>query len=109
MTEVYPSDNTLLNLTSESETGVEYIETGKAPYYLEFRKLLSRLLLATKRANDLRVFDEGGSIQNRCQFSSVHSNPVMLQEEFTHFVLQRIVFIGFDVFVTPQAKINPCS
>ena len=60
MAEVYPSDNELLNLTSESETGVEYIETGKAPYYLEFRKLLQRLLAATKRANDLRVFDEGG-------------------------------------------------
>ena len=59
MAEVYPSDNSLLNLVSESETGVEYIETGKAPYYLEFRKLLHRLLLATRRANDLRVFDEG--------------------------------------------------
>ena len=59
MAEVYPSDNTLLNLTSESETGAQYIETGKAPYYLEFRKLLYRLLLATRRANDLRVFDEG--------------------------------------------------
>ena len=60
MTEVYPSDNSLLNLVSEAETGVEYIETGKAPYYLEFRRLLHRLLLATRRANDLRVFDEGG-------------------------------------------------
>jgi len=59
MAEVYPSDNSLLNLTSESETGVEYIETGKAPYYLEFRKLLYRLLLATKRSNDFRVFAEG--------------------------------------------------
>ena len=59
MSEVYPSDNSLLNLTIESDTGVEYIETGKAPYYLEFRKLLYRLLLATKRAGDLRVFDEG--------------------------------------------------
>ena len=60
MAEVYPSDNELLNLTSESQTGVEYIATGTAPYYLHFRKLLYRLLLATKRANDLRVFDEGG-------------------------------------------------
>jgi len=59
MTEIYPSDNSLLNLIEESETGVEYIETGKAPYYLEFRKLLYRMLLATRRANDLRVFDEG--------------------------------------------------
>jgi len=60
MSEVYPSDNSLLNIQSDGETGVEYIPTGKSPYYLEFRKLLYRLLLATKRANDLRVCDEGG-------------------------------------------------
>jgi len=60
MAEVYPSDNELLNIQSDSETGVEYIATGTAPYYLEFRKLLYRLLLATRRANDLRVYDEGG-------------------------------------------------
>jgi hypothetical protein len=60
MTEVYPSDNQLLNTQSDSETGIEYIPTGTAPYYLHFRKLLYRLLLATRRANDLRVFDEGG-------------------------------------------------
>jgi hypothetical protein len=60
MAEVYPSDSELLDLLSESETGVEYIPTGTAPYYLHFRKLLYRLLLATKRANDFRVYDEGG-------------------------------------------------
>ena len=60
MAEVYPSDNELLNLQSDSETGVEYIPTGTSPYYLQFRKLLYRLLLATRRANDLRVYDEGG-------------------------------------------------
>ena len=60
MAEVYPSDNELLNIQSESETGVEYIPTGTAPYYLEFRKLLYRLILAARRANDLRVYDEGG-------------------------------------------------
>ena len=60
MAEVYPSDNTLLNIQSDSETGIEYIPTGTSPYYLQFRKLLYRLLLATKRANDLRVCDEGG-------------------------------------------------
>ncbi len=59
MAEVYPSDNELLNIQSDSETGVEYIATGTAPYYLEFRKLLYRLLLASQRANDLRVYDEG--------------------------------------------------
>ena len=60
MAEVYPSDNELLNIQSDSETGVEYIPTGTAPYYLHFRKLLYRLLLAARRANDLRVYDEGG-------------------------------------------------
>jgi len=60
MAEVYPSDSELLNFVNETETGVEYIPTGQAPYYLEFRKLLYRLLLASRRANDLRVFDEGG-------------------------------------------------
>jgi hypothetical protein len=39
MAEVYPSDNELLNMQSDSETGV---------------------ILAAKRANDLRVYDEGG-------------------------------------------------
>jgi hypothetical protein len=60
MAEVYPSDNALLNIQSDSETGVEYIPTGTSPYYLQFRKLLHRLLLAVRRANDLRVYDEGG-------------------------------------------------
>ncbi|MBM4029197.1 MAG: hypothetical protein FJ280_27935 [Planctomycetes bacterium] len=60
MAEVYPGDNELLNMQSDSETGVEYIPTGTAPYYLHFRKLLHRLLLATRRGNDLRVYDEGG-------------------------------------------------
>jgi hypothetical protein len=60
MAEVYPSDNELLNIQSDSETGVEYIPTGQSPYYLQFRKLLYRLLLAARRSNDLRVYDEGG-------------------------------------------------
>ena len=60
MAEAYPSDNELLNIQSDAETGVEYIPTGTAPYYLHFRKLLYRLLLATRRSNDLRVYDEGG-------------------------------------------------
>ena len=60
MAEVYPSDNELLNIQYDSETGVEYIATGTAPYYVEFRKLLYGLLLSARRANDLRVYDEGG-------------------------------------------------
>ena len=60
MAEVYPSDNSLLNMQSDIDTGVEFISTGQSPYYLQFRKLLYRLLTATKRANELRVYDEGG-------------------------------------------------
>jgi hypothetical protein len=60
MAEVYPSDNELLNLQQDGETGVEYIATGQSPYYVQFRRMLYRLLLATRRANDLRVYDEGG-------------------------------------------------
>jgi len=60
MAEVYPSDNSLLALLSDAETGVEYIPTGTAPYYLHFRRLLYRLLLACRRGNDLRVYDEDG-------------------------------------------------
>jgi hypothetical protein len=60
MAEVYPSENELLNLQMDGETGVEYIPTGTAPYYVHFRKLLYRFLLAARRANDLRVYDEGG-------------------------------------------------
>lgn len=60
MAEVYPSDNELLSIESDSETGIEYIPTGTSPYYLQFRKLLYRLVLAAKRANDLRVYKEDG-------------------------------------------------
>ncbi len=59
MAEAYPEPNELLNIESDNETGVEYIATGTAPYYMQFRKLLYRLLLATKKANELRVYDEG--------------------------------------------------
>ncbi len=59
MSETYPSDNDLLQILSDGETGVEYIPTGTAPYYLHFRKLLYRLLQACRRGNDLRVYDEG--------------------------------------------------
>lgn len=59
MSEIYPDDVTLLALTQDVDTGVEYIATGRSPYYLEFRRLLQRLLLAAGRANDLRVYQDG--------------------------------------------------
>jgi hypothetical protein len=59
MSEIYPADQTLLTLTEEPHTGVEFIPTGKTPYYLEFRKLVHRLTLAAGRSGDLRPFQDG--------------------------------------------------
>ncbi|MAE62302.1 MAG: hypothetical protein CMJ49_13215 [Planctomycetaceae bacterium] len=59
MSERYPNDTALLALTEDAATGVEYIPTGTTPYYLEFRKLLQRTLLAAERANDLRAYEDG--------------------------------------------------
>jgi len=59
MSERYPDDVTLLSLVEDSVTGVEYIPTGRGPYFLEFRKLVQRALLSMGRANDLRVYQEG--------------------------------------------------
>lgn len=60
MPELNPDDATLLALASDPATGVEYIPTGESPYYLAFRRMLYRLLRATERANDLRVYQVGG-------------------------------------------------
>jgi hypothetical protein len=60
MSEIYPSNAELNALLEDAETGVEYIPSGTTPYYVHFRKLLYRLLLATKRSNDFRVYKEGG-------------------------------------------------
>lgn len=59
MPERYPDDDTLLTLAADDETGVEFIPTGRTPYYLEFRKLVHRTLRAAARANDLRVYQDG--------------------------------------------------
>lgn len=59
MPERYPADNELLASTQDPGTGVEYIPNGKSPYFLEFRRLVQRTLLAAARANDLRVFVDG--------------------------------------------------
>ena len=60
MSEVYPGDSELLNIQSDEFTGVEYIAAGTSPYYLQFRRLLYRLLLSVRRANELRLYDQGG-------------------------------------------------
>ncbi len=59
MPERYPDDATLLALSQDAATGVEYIPTGRSPYHLEFRKMLQRLLVVAERANDLRVYPDG--------------------------------------------------
>lgn len=59
MTERYPDDATLLALSRDEATGVEYIPTGLSPYHVAFRRLLQRTLLSLQRANDLRVFRDG--------------------------------------------------
>ncbi|MCG3180556.1 MAG: hypothetical protein BIFFINMI_02918 [Phycisphaerae bacterium] len=58
MNELYPDDDVLLALTADEQSGVQFIETGTAPYYLEFRKLLYRLL-ANLAPIGLRVFQTG--------------------------------------------------
>src|SRR5690554_4821562 len=57
--ERYPSDAALLALTEDETTGVPYIPTGATPYHLLYRRMLHRLLRATERANDLRVYQSG--------------------------------------------------
>lgn len=78
MPERYPDDATLLALTENAATGVAYIPTGQSPYFLEFRKLLQRLLLATERANDLRVYQDGdltfGVRPGRCYINDTAQN-----------------------------------
>ena len=74
MAEQYPSDATLLALTQDPATGVEYIATGQTPYHLLFRKLLQRLLLVSERANDMRVYQDSdltiGIRPGRCFISN---------------------------------------
>ncbi len=60
MPETYPANNDLLALSQDDVTGVEYIPTGKSPYVTAYRRMLYRLLRATERANDLRVYSMGG-------------------------------------------------
>ena len=60
MSELYPADEALLALAEDEATGVPYIETGASPYFLAYRRMLYRLLRASERANDLRVFAAEG-------------------------------------------------
>ena len=62
MPETYPDDVALLALSQDDATGVEYIPTGQSPYITAYRRMLYRLLRATERANDLRVYPMGGRL-----------------------------------------------
>ena len=60
MAELCPSDAELnaLSGTSDAEQEVHYVTTGEAPYYTSFYKFVHRLLLAARRAGDLRVYKD---------------------------------------------------
>jgi hypothetical protein len=93
MSELFPDDAALLALTEDVETGVPYIPTGLSPYYVEFRRLLHRLLRASGRANDLRVYQDGpttiGVRGGRCL---IGGHPV--------------VFEGVDGIVMPSQAVT---
>ena len=61
MAEQYPSDAALnaLSGTADAEQEVLHPAIGESPYYTSFYKMLTRLLLAARRAGDLRVFKDG--------------------------------------------------
>ena len=59
MAEYYPDNATLLALTEDEHTGGEYIPTGLSPYFVEYRQMQQRLMLAAARASDLRVHQDG--------------------------------------------------
>ena len=60
MAELCPSDAELnaLSGTNDPEQEVHYVTTGEAPYYTSFYKFVHRLLLAARRAGDLRVYKD---------------------------------------------------
>ncbi|MGB0766422.1 MAG: hypothetical protein ACPGYV_01790 [Phycisphaeraceae bacterium] len=62
MPEIYPDDATLLALSRDDATGVEYIPTGQSPYVVSYRRMVYRLLRSLERANDLRVYPVGGRL-----------------------------------------------
>ena len=61
MTELYPSDASLnaLSGTADPEQQVHYPAIGESPYYTSFYKMLHRLLNVSRRAGDLRVYQDG--------------------------------------------------
>lgn len=95
MPETYPDDATLLGLSQDDTTGVEYIPTGQSPYVMAYRRMLYRLLRATERANDLRVYAMGGRLVGvrggRCYVGDepravAEAGPIELDAEATSHI-----------------------
>ena len=63
MAELYPSDADLnaLSGTTDAVTGVLHPTIGESPYYTSFYKMLSRMLMVTTRAGDLRVYKDAAA------------------------------------------------
>ncbi len=61
MTERYPTDAELNSLsgTTDTEQDVLFVAAGESPYYTSFYKMLYRLLDVSRRAGDLRVYQDG--------------------------------------------------
>lgn len=121
MAELYPDDSALLALDADEHTGVEYIPTGRSPYYLEFRKLVQRTLLAAARANDLRVYADGeltvGVRSGRCliggspiDFDGVTEVP-LVNNATTHLWLddQGVVQAGQSGLPTDRTAFVPLA
>ena len=61
MTELYPTDSNLNNLsgTTDPEQEVAYPTIFESPYYTTFYKMLYRFLNVARRAGDLRIYKDG--------------------------------------------------
>ena len=61
MTELYPSDAAINDLSGTADPGQEvyYPPIGQSPYYTSFYRMLYRLLDVSRRAGDLRVYKDG--------------------------------------------------
>ena len=101
MAEVYPSDNELLNITGETETGVEYeVVVGIRSAWVECRVfLVSSPMQAVIGIGKVPVIDERGKtptqMGGRCLFAVDEAetlDPVSCAE----FSACRVSVVGFD-------------
>ncbi len=121
MSERYPDDANLLAMAMDQATGVEYIPTGQSPYFLSFRKLVQRTLLAAQRANDLRVYQVGdlsvGVRPGRCRIGvntidfAGQSGLTVAPSATTHFWMndQGVVAQSVDGLPTDRRSVIPLA